>query len=75
MILETVKRAEDGEGTVIRMYESENALTKTKLTVNAPFEQAWICNLLEERERQAAVCGNEIEVVLKPYEVVTVLIK
>ncbi len=75
VILETVKRAEDGEGTVIRMYESENALTKTKLTVNAPFEQAWICNLLEERERQAAVCGNEIEVVLKPYEVVTVLIK
>ena len=75
VILETVKRAEDGEGTVIRMYESENALTKTKLTVNAPFEQAWICNLLEERERQAVVCGNEIEVVLKPYEVVTVLIK
>jgi alpha-mannosidase len=75
VILETVKRAEDGEGTVIRMYESENALTKTKLTVNAPFEQAWICNLLEERERQAMVCGNEIEVVLKPYEVVTVLIK
>ncbi len=34
------------------------------------FEQAWICNLLEERERQAAVCGNEIEVVLKAYEVV-----
>lgn len=54
------------------MYESENAYTKTKLTVNAAFEKAYICNLLEETESEAAVSGKEIEVVLKPYEVVTV---
>ena len=54
------------------MYESENAYTKTKLTVNAAFEKAYICNLLEETESEAAVSGKEIEVVLRPYEVVTV---
>ena len=54
------------------MYESENALTKTKLTVNTNFSKAYICNLLEETECEAAVDGKEIEVVLKPYEVVTV---
>ena len=72
VIMETVKNAEDGEGIVIRMYESENSYTKTKLTVNAEFKKAFICNLLEETESEAFVNGNEIEVVLKPYEVVTV---
>jgi len=74
VIIETIKRAEDGEGTVIRMYESENAYTKTKLTMNADFKKAFICNLLEETENEAVVSGKEIEVVLKPYEVVTVKI-
>ena len=75
VVLETVKMAEDGNGIVLRMYESENALTKVKLTVNTAFEKAYICNLLEEIESEAAVHGKTIEVVLKPYEVVTVLVR
>jgi len=75
VVIETIKQAEDGDGVVIRMYESENAYTKTKLTVNIAFEKAYICNLLEETEGEAAVTGNSIDVVLKPYEVVTVLLK
>ncbi len=75
VILETIKRAEDGEGTILRMYESENAYTKAKLTVHADFAKAYICNLLEEREYEAAVTGNVIDVVLKPYEVITVRIQ
>ncbi|MDE7331924.1 MAG: alpha-mannosidase [Lachnospiraceae bacterium] len=75
VVLETIKKAEDGKGTVLRMYEAENAYTRTKLTVNAEFEKAYICNLLEEIQSEAAVEGNVIDVVLKPYEVVTVLIK
>lgn len=62
-------------GIVLRMYESENALTKAHLTVNTAFEKAYVCNLLEETESEAAVNGNTIEVVLKPYEVVTVLVR
>lgn len=75
VVLETIKKAENGEGTVLRMYEAENAYTRTKLTVNAEFEKAYICNLLEEIQSEAAAEGNVIDVVLKPYEVVTVLIK
>lgn len=75
VVLETVKMAEDGDGIVLRMYESENALTKAHLTVNTAFERAYVCNLLEETESEAAVNGNTIEVVLKPYEVVTVLVR
>lgn len=72
VILETIKKAEDKDGIVLRMYESENSYTKAKLTVHTSFEKAYICNLLEETEEEASVSGNEITVVLKPYEVVTV---
>ena len=75
VVLETIKKAENGEGTVLRMYESENSYTRTKLTINAEFEKACICNLLEEVQSEATVEGNVIDLVLKPYEVVTVLIK
>lgn len=74
VILETVKRAEDAGGTILRMYESENARTKAWLTVNKPFTRAYICNLLEETETETKVDGNRIAVPIKPYEIVTVKI-
>ena len=64
VIIETIKHAENENGTVVRMYESENAYTKTKLTVNTDFKKAYICNLLEETEHEAVVSDKEIEVVL-----------
>ncbi len=72
VVIETIKQAEDGSGVVIRMYESENAYTKAKLIVNHEFGKAQICNLLEEPEYTAQTAGNTIDVVFKPYEVVTV---
>lgn len=74
VILETVKRSEDGSGIILRMYESENAYTKARVTVNRDFEKAYICNLLEEVQTQAKAEGNVIELTLKPYEIVTVKI-
>lgn len=75
VIIETIKQAEDCDGTVIRMYESENSYTRAKLSVNTAFEKAYVCNLLEDEEAEAAVCGNVISVTLKPYEIVTIKIK
>ncbi len=74
VILETVKAAEDGNGIILRLYESENAKTRVCLTVNRDFERAYICNLLEETETEAAVSGNRIQIPVKPYEIVTVRI-
>ena len=71
VIIETIKEAEDGSGIIVRMYESENAYTKTNVTVNTDFAKAYVCNLLEETELEAEVNGREIAVTLKPYEVVT----
>ena len=72
MVVETIKRAEDDRGIVIRLYESENALTKTKLTVQGTYQKAFLCNLLEEEETEADICNGEINLIIKPYEIVTV---
>ena len=70
--METVKAAEDGRGIIFRLYESENSLTKTRLTVNRAFTKAYICNLLEEEVSEVQVDGNTVNFVCKPYEIVTV---
>ncbi len=74
VVLETVKASEDERGVVLRLYESENSLTSTNLTVNLPFRRAWLCNLLEEEERELEVREGRIPVTLKPYEILTVKI-
>ena len=72
IVLETVKAAEDGTGTVYRMYESENAKTKAHLTVKQPFTMAYICNLLGVPQAEAQVEGNRVAFTCRPYEIVTV---
>lgn len=75
IVIETVKKAEDGDGFIVRLYESENSLTKAKITWNQDVASAAECNLLEEYEKDLPVQGREISVVLKPYEIKTVRIK
>ena len=72
VVLETIKCAESGHGIIIRMYESENALTKTNLVVEGNYNKAFVCNLLEEEEAELELKDGVVCVQLKPYEVVTV---
>ena len=72
VIIETVKKAEDGDGVIVRMYESENSLTHAKLAVDSLYKKAYSCNLLEENESELTVENGQIDVTLKPYEIVTV---
>ena len=72
VVLETIKCAESGHGIIIRMYESENALTKTNLVVEGNYNKAFVCNLIEEEEAELELKDGVVCVQLKPYEVVTV---
>ncbi len=72
VVIETVKRAQDGDGIIIRLYESENSLTKARLCVNGNLCRADLCNLLEEKEGELPFEDGVVQVTLKPYEVVTV---
>ena len=75
IVLETVKRAEDGDGWIVRMYESENALTDACLTWNRPIASVEACNCLEEPGEKLAATGGQIPFTIKPYEIKTFRIR
>ena len=75
VILETVKQAEDGQGVILRMYECENARTKTTLHVPARFTQAWVTDLMERIEEAAPLEDGKISLTFRPYEIKTILLR
>ena len=75
VVLETVKQAEDGSGTVLRLYESENARTRTVLHVPEGTCKVYSCNLLEEIEEELPVENGAVSFLTKPYEIKTILLR
>ena len=75
VILETVKAAEQGEGTVLRLYECENARTKVTVKLPEGTKEAYLTNLLEEVEAELAVVDGTVTFTIKPFEIVTLLVK
>ncbi|MDO5408640.1 MAG: glycoside hydrolase family 38 C-terminal domain-containing protein [Eubacteriales bacterium] len=69
--LEMMKKAEDGEGYILRIYENHN--TRTRMQVHLGFRAASVeeCDLLERPVRPVAEHTDTWEDVVKPYEIKT----
>lgn len=73
--IEVIKRAEDGDGLIVRMYENRNRHTKTRVHFAKPVSEVCECNLMEVNEKKLAIENQSIAVVFKPYEIKTFRIK
>ena len=71
IIVETVKKAEESEAVVVRVYEGARSRGPATLTFAAPVERASECNCLERDEKPACVEGNTIAFEIKPFEIKT----
>jgi alpha-mannosidase len=71
LLVDTVKRAEDGDGLIVRLYEAHGARGVARVRVGLPFAEAWLTNLLEDRLAAAEVDGDEVVVPYRPFEIVT----
>ncbi len=71
IIIDAVKQAQDGNGIILRVYESRRVRGERTLTLNIPFSKVYECNLMEENEGEIAFSGNEIKFNIKPFEVKT----
>lgn len=69
--VEVIKRAEDGDGMIVRMYENKNRHTKTKIHFKNRISHIYECSLLEENEKELQITGQSVEIVFKPYEIKT----
>jgi alpha-mannosidase len=74
LVLDTVKRAEDSDALVLRLYEAHGARGRARIRVGLPFTRAARANLLEDEEGGLAVSGGEIDVDYRPHEILTVLV-
>ncbi len=75
VMLETVKSAEDGDGYIVRLYETDNARTDAALLFSRPILNVQECNCIEETLCDTAFDGNRIPFVIKPYEIKTFRIR
>jgi alpha-mannosidase len=72
VIIETVKKAEDNDGWVVRVYESRQYRNpEVSLAFGKPVRRAVECNLVEEAETPFGFDENRLTFAIAPYEVKT----
>lgn len=69
--VEGIKKAEDGNGVIVRMYENKNNRVRAQIQTAYPIAHVYECNLLEENEEELTAGKNCFETVFKPYEIKT----
>ncbi len=75
VICETVKEAEDGKDTILRLYEFKNCKTSLRLKTDFPFKKAFLCDLMENEICELQVDKGEILANIGCYEILTVKLK
>ena len=75
LVIDTVKPSEDGNGTVIRMYEPYRTRGTENITVNAAVGKAYLCDMLENELEELEINNGKITLPFKPFEIITVKIK
>ncbi|HSM24916.1 MAG TPA: glycoside hydrolase family 38 C-terminal domain-containing protein, partial [Anaerolineaceae bacterium] len=71
VIIETIKQAEDGNGIIIRLFESQRKRGPVTITTIHEVTSVWETNLLEENLSVCKYNHNQIYIELKPYEIKT----
>jgi len=71
VVIETIKQAEDGQGIIVRLYESQRRRGDLTLSYSFPLARAWRTNLLEENQEEIDCCGECLTVPIKPYQILT----
>ncbi len=72
LVLDTIKRAEDSDALVLRLYEAHGGRGCARLRVAAPFSSARRANILEDDGDALEVAGDVVLVPYRPHEIVTV---
>jgi alpha-mannosidase len=71
----SLKRAEDGRGVILRLYEPHGARGPATLHFASGVERAEKVNLLEEPEGTVEVRGDEVLLEVRPFEVLTLRVE
>lgn len=73
VIVETIKKAENGEATVIRAYDAYNRRGEAEFTFGFDVKKAYLCDMLENKLQELPVSDNKVKVSVGNFEIVTVM--
>jgi alpha-mannosidase len=76
LVLDTIKKAEDDDSTILRLYECHGARGTAMLKLDLPFKRTEYCNVLEDRLAAAKVGKNgAIQIPYGPFQIITLKIR
>jgi alpha-mannosidase len=75
VIIETVKQAEDGEGVILRLYESQRKQCRAQLHFPFKVTGAWLTDLLEDKKDRLEWLDRAVTLELKPYQIATLRVQ
>jgi alpha-mannosidase len=75
LVLDTIKRAEDSDALVLRLYEAYGARGTARLRLALPFASACLANALEDDGESLRVDGDTLEIPYRPHAILTVKLR
>ncbi|HSS95022.1 MAG TPA: glycoside hydrolase family 38 C-terminal domain-containing protein, partial [Candidatus Dormibacteraeota bacterium] len=71
VVVEAIKRAEDSDATIVRLYESWGGRCKALLRTTVPASRAFLCDLLERNREEVTVRDGVIDLAIGAFKVLT----
>ncbi len=71
LVATVIKMAEDGDGVVVRVYNTLDTETSGSVALREAFDRAWFVNMNEEPLSEAALSGGRVPLKLRRNEIVT----
>ena len=72
--IEAVKKAEDDNGCIVRLYDAYDMETDCTLTFGFDFDSVYVCDIMENRLQKIAEKDNKVKLRVKNFEIVTLKI-
>lgn len=73
--METVKKAEDGSGTILRLYDAGNMSKNVTLHFAENITAAYECDMLENEQSTIDVADNSLTFKVNNFEIKTIKVK
>jgi len=71
VVIDAVKKAEDSDALIVRLYEAHGARGPVRLSFGASPKSVTECDLMEENDVPVACEGSTVSFVIKPWEIRT----
>jgi alpha-mannosidase len=71
VIVETIKRAEDSDAVIVRLYEAWGGSCHARVRTTLSASRAYLCDLLERDLEEVPVRDSVIELDLAPFKILT----